>query len=44
MPQFAVSILLISGIFEGLFYKITPMILFLTHIILEKFSIQKLSN
>ena len=36
-PQFAVNILLISGIFEGLFYKITPMILFLTHIILENF-------
>ena len=37
MPQFAVSILLISGALEGLFYKITPMILFLTHIILENF-------
>ena len=36
-PKFAISILLISGVFEGLFYKITPMILFLTHIILENF-------
>ena len=36
-PQFAVNILLISGMFEGIFYKITPMILFLTHIILENF-------
>ena len=36
-PLFAVNILLISGVFEGLFYKITPMILFLTHIILENF-------
>ena len=36
-PQFAVNILLISGIFEGLFYKITPMILFLTHVIIENF-------
>ena len=36
-PQFAVNIILISGVFEGLFYKITPIILFLTHIILENF-------
>ena len=36
-PLFAVNILLISGVFEGFFYKITPMILFLTHIILENF-------
>tara|TARA_B100000212_G_C27309791_1_gene505206 strand:+ start:484 stop:930 length:447 start_codon:yes stop_codon:yes gene_type:complete len=36
-PHFAVNILLISGSLEGLFYKITPMILFLTHIILENF-------
>ena len=34
-PQFAVSIILISGFFEGLFYKITPIVLFLTCIILE---------
>ena len=39
MPQFAVNILLISGLFEGLFYKITPMILFLTNIFLENFLI-----
>ena len=42
MPQFAVSILLISGIFEGLFYKITPMILFLTHIIIENFLLKNM--
>ena len=36
-PHFAVNILLISGSLEGLFYKLTPMILFLTHIILENF-------
>jgi len=42
-PIFAVNILLISGIFEGLFYKITPMVLFLTHIILENFLL-KINN
>ena len=39
-PQFAVNILLISGLLEGLFYKITPMVIFLTHIILENFLIK----
>ena len=36
-PQYAVNILLISGLLEGLFYKITPMVIFLTYIITENF-------
>ena len=44
-PQFAVSIILISGFFEGLFYKITPIVLFLTCVILENFLLKnKLSK